>query len=153
MSGSLVVGGLTAAQNTLLLNLSGGPVALASLQFSPATSVESGNDSTGTTTTWRQLIAATANAVKFIELCGNTTNADTSTTTQIQIGTGAAASEVIRGEAKVNLYSTATLAVPGMVEFYLFVPIDLPAGTRVAWRPIFTGTRNTDVGYTVGERA
>lgn len=116
----------------------------------PATTTETGIDeiTDPVSGTWRQLDASAAAAVKFIELDGSVRNPNTAGFIVIDVGIGAAAAEVtlMRSDKSVAIANDTTT-------FHLFVPIEAASGTRVAWRPNYTGTAVFSVGYCIGERA
>ena len=136
-----LIGRLTALRAGYLDNLADGPVALQSSTSQIA------NDSQGTTGTIYQLIAATAAATRKIIISGNVQTGPNTGTTIVDILTGPGGSETLRASA--TTYTSATILD---AQFYIEVDVDLPAGTRIAWRAtVSSGQSNQTISLTAVE--
>lgn len=121
--------------------------------FKGGSSFEQGTDSTATSGTYRQLVASTAARVRSIYFNGSMDNPNTNETASIVLATGAAASEVNIIPIQRRWAAKTALEDQLSYEFDASMAVDIPAGTRISWRPTFVGTINTIVvGYSLGEQ-
>lgn len=118
------------------------------------TTVVTGTDNTTTSGTWRQLIASTAATTLHITLDGNIANPGTSGLFTIELGTGAALSEVSIATSYKYLHNIADGGGgTNYADFHIESNLVIAAGTRIVWKPTFGGTVTAiPLGYTVEQR-
>jgi len=117
-----------------------------------ATSTERASGAaTSVNNTYQQLLAASASAIKWIELSGYCRGPNANQTIDVFLSTGPGGAEVERGLTTLDLYLNIT---DGTTWFSIRVEMDLPAATRVAWKfNESAGAVNFKAAVTVGERA